>query len=322
LTTVVWFDPGRSEALLFISTASQWHCIFQQVLRLWSHACSRKELIPMSRIPAPGAIVGTTTVSAVLALCLLGGVGATAPAVADEATTAPSTIGASLIASENTASEVGLTTATSVAPTSVAPTSVTATSLTTASVLSGVMTNAVATANGIQTANVADALSSESAGTAASIETMQTLGLAGGVTSEQIPAEAMLTRNAAAVSATALAVPASLARKVAKPVAAAITGTPLQMAHTIATQTGLNQQQWVCLDSLWYQESKFQPNAHNRRSGAFGIPQALPASRMASAGADWRTNPATQIKWGLSYIKVRYGTACTAWAHWKRDRWY
>lgn len=249
----------------------------------------------MSRIPAPGAIVGTTTISAVLALCLLGGVGAAAPAAADEATTVPSTIGASLIASENTASEqntaseVGLTT--------------------TASVLSGVMTNAVTTANNV---SAVDTATNESAGTAASIETMQTLGLAGGVASEQIPAAAMLSRNAAAASASAVAAPAPTA----------ITGTPLQIAHTIATQAGLNQQQWVCLDSLWYQESKFQTDARNRRSGAFGIPQALPASRMASAGADWRTNPATQIKWGLSYIKVRYGTACNAWAHWKRDRWY
>jgi hypothetical protein len=275
-----------------------------QVLRLWSHACSRKELIPMSRIPAPGAIVGTTTVSAVLALCLLGGVGATAPAAADEATTVPSTIGTSLITAENTANEVGL-----------APNTASEGLTTTASVLSGVMTNAVMTANSA----VADTAANESAGTAASIETMQTLGLAGGVASEQIPAEAMLSRNAAAASAA----PASVAKVAApKPAAAAITGTPLQIAHTIATQAGLNQQQWVCLDSLWYQESKFQTNARNHRSGAFGIPQALPASRMASAGADWRTNPATQIKWGLSYIKVRYGTACNAWAHWKRDRWY
>ena len=58
------------------------------------------------------------------------------------------------------------------------------------------------------------------------------------------------------------------------------------------------------------------------RSGAYGIPQALPASRMASAGADWRTNPATQIQWGLNYIAVRYGTPCNAWAHWKRYRSY
>lgn len=247
----------------------------------------------MSRIPAPGAIVGTTTISAVLALCLLGGVGAQAPAAAGETTTAPSTIGASLIAAENTATVVGLTTTTSS--------------------LSGVTTNA------------SHAAANESAGTASSIETMQTLGLAGGVASEQIPAAAMLASTAAA-TASALVVPASLATKVAvaapKPVAAAITGTPVQIAHTIATQQGLNQQQWVCLDQLWQQESKFQTNARNPRSGAFGVPQALPASRMASAGADWRTDPATQVKWGLSYIRVRYGTACNAWAHWQRARWY
>jgi hypothetical protein len=228
----------------------------------------------MSRIPAPGAIVGTTTISAVLALCLLGGVGAQAPAAAGEPMTDPSTVGASLIAAENTATVVPLTT--------------------TMPTLTVTTTNASATTN-------------DSAGTAASIEMMQTLGLAGGVASEQIPAAALAKKVAA---------PAP------KPAAAAITGTPFQIAHTVATQAGLNQQQWVCLDQLWQQESKFQTDARNRRSGAFGIPQALPASRMASAGADWRTNPATQVKWGLSYIRVRYGTACNAWAHWKRARWY
>ncbi|HWF42823.1 MAG TPA: transglycosylase SLT domain-containing protein [Acidothermaceae bacterium] len=270
----------------------------------------------MSRIPAHGAIVGTTTVSAVLALCLLGGVGATAPAAADEATTVPSTTSTSLITAENTANEVGIAT----------PNTASEGLATTALVLSGVMTNAVMTAN---SATAVDTAATESGGTAASIATMQTLGLAGGVASEQVPAQAMLSRNAAAATATALAAPAAVAKKVAAPKAAAaaitgtpITGTPLQIAHTIATQAGLSQQQWGCLDSLWYQESKFEANARNYRSGAFGIPQALPASRMASAGADWRTNPATQVKWGLSYIKIRYGTACNAWAHWKRDRWY
>jgi len=245
----------------------------------------------MSRIPAPGAIVGTTTISAVLALCLLGGVGAQAPAAAGEPMTDPTTVGASLIAAENTATVVGLTTTTS---------STTAT-----------------------TANVS-AATNESLGTASSIETMQLLGLAGGVASEQIPAAAMASSTAANAGEGAATAPAVLAKKVAapKPAAAAITGTPLQIAHTIATQEGLSQQQWVCLDQLWYQESKFQTTARNYRSGAFGIPQALPASRMASAGADWRTNPATQVKWGLSYIRVRYGTACNAWAHWKRARWY
>jgi hypothetical protein len=258
----------------------------------------------MSRIPAPGAIVGTTTVSAVLALCLLGGVGATAPAAADEATTVPSTVSASLITAENTANLVGLTTSAS-----------TLTGVTSSGVTSSGVTNVSDTVSGT---TVSDTAMSESAGTASSIATMRALGLAGGVASEQIPAAAML-----AAPAKVLTAPVSLATKAAAPKpAAAITGTPLQIAHTIAAQQGLNQQQWVCLDQLWYQESKFQTTARNHRSGAFGIPQALPASRMASAGADWRTNPATQIKWGLSYIKVRYGTACNAWAHWKRDRWY
>jgi hypothetical protein len=253
----------------------------------------------MSRIPAPGAIVGTTTVCAVLTLCLLGSVGAQAPAAAAETTTDTSTIGASLIAAENTATVVGLTT--------------------TASTLSDATTNPA-----VSTVGVVNSATIESAGTTASIATMQTLGLAGGVASEQIPAAAMLSSATATAAAHVVAVPASLPKKVAAPkqVAAAITGTPLQIAHIIATRAGLSQQQWVCLDSLWQQESKFQTGARNRRSGAFGIPQALPASRMASAGADWRTNPATQVKWGLSYIRVRYGTACSAWTHWRRDRWY
>jgi Transglycosylase SLT domain len=131
-------------------------------------------------------------------------------------------------------------------------------------------------------------------------------------------------------AATAVAASANLPIVVAgpvvsKPAAVAlppIAGTPRQMAYAVAVRAGLNAQQWSCLSSLWQQESKFQTTARNSRSGAYGIPQALPASRMATAGADWRTNPVTQIRWGLSYIRTRYGTACTAWSHWERDRWY
>ena len=57
-------------------------------------------------------------------------------------------------------------------------------------------------------------------------------------------------------------------------------------------------------------------------SGAYGIPQALPGSKMASAGSDWRTNPKTQIKWGLGYISGRYGDPCGAWSHFLRKNWY
>ena len=80
--------------------------------------------------------------------------------------------------------------------------------------------------------------------------------------------------------------------------------------------------QFGCLDSLWQRESGWNPRAYNPSSGAFGIPQALPGSKMASAGADWRTNPVTQIRWGLSYIASTYGTPCGAWAHSQASGWY
>ncbi|HEY2444072.1 MAG TPA: lytic transglycosylase domain-containing protein, partial [Streptosporangiaceae bacterium] len=73
-----------------------------------------------------------------------------------------------------------------------------------------------------------------------------------------------------------------------------------------------------CLNNIWTRESGWVYNAENP-SGAYGIPQALPADKMASAGPDWQTNPATQIKWGLGYIKSIYGTPCGAWAHKEAD---
>jgi hypothetical protein len=80
--------------------------------------------------------------------------------------------------------------------------------------------------------------------------------------------------------------------------------------------------QYSCLDELWTKESHWNYKASNRRSGAHGIPQALPATKMDSAGTDWRTNPVTQISWGLRYIEVRYDTPCKAWAKFKRSNWY
>jgi hypothetical protein len=78
---------------------------------------------------------------------------------------------------------------------------------------------------------------------------------------------------------------------------------------------GFKIDQFPCLDKLWKKESGWNYRAENRGSGAYGIPQALPGKKMASAGADWKTNPATQIKWGLGYIKGRYNTPCGAWSH-------
>lgn len=80
--------------------------------------------------------------------------------------------------------------------------------------------------------------------------------------------------------------------------------------------------QWACLDALWTRESGWQMVWNAQGSGAYGIPQALPAAKMAAAGPDWLTDPATQIRWGLSYIRSTYGTPCTAWDHETADGWY
>jgi hypothetical protein len=85
---------------------------------------------------------------------------------------------------------------------------------------------------------------------------------------------------------------------------------------------GWGDKQYACLDDLWIKESNWNYRASNKRTGAHGIPQALPATKMDSAGTDWRTNPVTQISWGLRYIDVRYDTPCKAWAKFKRSNWY
>jgi hypothetical protein len=86
-------------------------------------------------------------------------------------------------------------------------------------------------------------------------------------------------------------------------------------AHTQLAKYGWdNQAQYACLDDIYTEESGWRWNAQNPTSPAYGIPQADPGSKMASAGSDWRTNPNTQIKWGVGYIKAVYGTPCAAWA--------
>ena len=77
-----------------------------------------------------------------------------------------------------------------------------------------------------------------------------------------------------------------------------------------------------CLVPLWTGESGWRVNAENTSSGAYGIPQSLPGSKMATSGADWQTNPVTQIKWGLGYIQERYGSPCGAWDFKQGHGWY
>lgn len=79
---------------------------------------------------------------------------------------------------------------------------------------------------------------------------------------------------------------------------------------------------WPSLEQLWERESSWNERAQNPYSGAYGIPQALPPEKLASAGADWRTSSPTQIAWGLSYIKARYGDPCKAWRFWQANHWY
>ena len=85
---------------------------------------------------------------------------------------------------------------------------------------------------------------------------------------------------------------------------------------------GFGLDQMSCLVNLWNRESHWRTTAKNGGSGAYGIPQALPGSKMAAYGSDWQTNPATQIKWGLNYIKGRYKTPCGALAHSQATGWY
>jgi len=80
--------------------------------------------------------------------------------------------------------------------------------------------------------------------------------------------------------------------------------------------------QFPDLDKLWTQESSWKTTIENQSSGAYGIPQSLPGDKMAAAGADWKTNPATQILWGLSYIKKTYQSPAKAWAHEQSNNWY
>lgn len=99
-------------------------------------------------------------------------------------------------------------------------------------------------------------------------------------------------------------------------------GTAQAIAQSMLTARGLGSSEYNCLVSLWNRESGWNVYAQNPSSGAYGIPQALPGSKMATAGSDWATNPATQIAWGLSYIEGRYGTPCGAWAYSEANGWY
>lgn len=99
-------------------------------------------------------------------------------------------------------------------------------------------------------------------------------------------------------------------------------GSAQAIAYEMVVARGWGDDQFSCLVALWKKESGWNTFAMNKSSGAYGIPQSLPGSKMASAGADWATNPATQITWGLGYISGRYGTPCGAWGASQSKGWY
>jgi hypothetical protein len=102
----------------------------------------------------------------------------------------------------------------------------------------------------------------------------------------------------------------------------AASGSPRQIAQATLGSFGWSSSQFSCLNPLWEHESRWSVTAANPGSGAFGIPQALPGSRMSSAGPDWQTSAATQINWGLRYIRDTYGSPCAAWSHEQATGWY
>ncbi|WP_223690312.1 hypothetical protein [Leifsonia poae] len=130
--------------------------------------------------------------------------------------------------------------------------------------------------------------------------------------------------DAAAAAVTTAAAAADRAAAAARALANANTpdGAKNTARSIAASQYGWDDSQFQCLSSLWQKESGWNYQAYNAGSGATGIPQALPGSKMASIGSDWQTNATTQIKWGLDYVSRSYGTPCSAWSHSESVNWY
>ncbi|MFF3857401.1 lytic transglycosylase domain-containing protein [Micromonospora sp. NPDC002575] len=131
-------------------------------------------------------------------------------------------------------------------------------------------------------------------------------------------------REAAAKKAAEKAAAAKAGKPYDGPIPASCSeyGGNRKIGCALMIDAGFGIDQFPCLDKLWTKESGWNPKAHNSSSGAHGIPQAVPGSKMASVGDDWETNPATQIKWGLGYIKGRYSSPCSAWSQSQSEGWY
>lgn len=151
---------------------------------------------------------------------------------------------------------------------------------------------------------------------------LPTIGEATATETQRVSARTTTLR--AALTATQERKAAEHAAAAAAALAAANTpqGAMATAQELSAAQYGWGSDQFSCLVKLWHRESNWNHQAYNAGSGATGIPQALPGSKMASAGADWQTNATTQIRWGLDYISRGYGSPCSAWGHSNATGWY
>jgi len=129
-----------------------------------------------------------------------------------------------------------------------------------------------------------------------------------------------LARGSLASQMAEMAVVAGISQQVE--MARSIVGAKKVAKAIMNTDFAWGDDQYSCLNKLWSKESHWNYKAHNYRSGAHGIAQALPAVKMEIISNDWRTNPVTQIRWGLHYIDLRYDNPCTAWAKWRSHRYY
>jgi len=237
----------------------------------------------MSRTPAREALIASGAVSVVISLCILGGIATGGPAAATGQTATSSSV---LQPSNNTAGNRAL--------------------------MSG-------SHRGVWFSLDADAeTSTKTLAQQATLAGASQLAAAANAAG----ADAATTTNKQGSQQAAAAPANTLHQQSRSSALAAVSGQPREIAQTLAATHGWTGSQWTCLDKLWNHESQYETTVRNSRSGAYGIPQALPASKMATAGADWRTNPVTQIVWGLSYISARYGTPCGAWSYWLRHSSY
>jgi hypothetical protein len=184
--------------------------------------------------------------------------------------------------------------------------------------LAAAQTVADATDRQVSNVRIGQELTTEAATLAASQATAQVVA----VQSLKNAADKAEADRLAAIRAKAEAAAARARAEAKQRAIRDVRSNPKAYARVMLAEHGWSSSQFSCLDKLWTRESGWNYKADNPTSSAYGIPQALPGSKMVSEGSDWKTNPMTQIRWGLDYIADRYGTPCSAWAHSEAKNWY